>query len=143
MVRIIGELTTPPLCRLNIGDTPLNPSSRRRLHVRRRVYHFIGYMHAPFCITFHITSEVAREAAYAVGAEKLQAFDQFPTLHPPPQKGCWHQPWPRLSSGFDQWVFPFLRRGGRVVDRTALEMRHTCKRIGGSNPPLSANSLPG
>jgi hypothetical protein len=26
-----------------------------------------------------------------------------------------------------------------VVDRTALEMRHTCKRIGGSNPPLSAN----
>ena len=31
------------------------------------------------------------------------------------------------------------RRGGRVVDRTALEMRHTCKCIGGSNPPLSAN----
>ena len=30
------------------------------------------------------------------------------------------------------------RRGGRVVDRTALEMRHTRKRIGGSNPPLSA-----
>ncbi|GEM_PF-1194027 len=30
------------------------------------------------------------------------------------------------------------RRGGRVVERTALEMRHTCKGIGGSNPPLSA-----
>ena len=31
------------------------------------------------------------------------------------------------------------RRGGRVVDRTALEMRHRCKPIGGSNPSLSAN----
>src|SRR6185437_37882 len=30
------------------------------------------------------------------------------------------------------------RRGGRVVDRTALEMRHRCKPIGGSNPSLSA-----
>jgi hypothetical protein len=29
-------------------------------------------------------------------------------------------------------------RGGRVVDRTALEMRHRCKPIGGSNPSLSA-----
>lgn len=29
-------------------------------------------------------------------------------------------------------------RGGRVVDCTALEMRHGCKPIGGSNPPLSA-----
>src|SRR5688572_162219 len=28
------------------------------------------------------------------------------------------------------------RRGGRVVDCTALEMRHTRKGIGGSNPPL-------
>ncbi len=33
------------------------------------------------------------------------------------------------------------RRGGRVVDRTALEMRHTGNRIGGSNPSLSANGL--
>jgi type VI secretion system (T6SS) phospholipase Tle1-like effector len=32
-------------------------------------------------------------------------------------------------------------RGGRVVDRTALEMRHRCKPIGGSNPSLSANKL--
>src|SRR2546421_5252722 len=31
------------------------------------------------------------------------------------------------------------RRGGRVVDRTALEMRHRCKPIGGSNPSLSAS----
>jgi hypothetical protein len=31
-----------------------------------------------------------------------------------------------------------IRRGGRVVERTALEMRHTCKGIVGSNPTLSA-----
>ena len=31
------------------------------------------------------------------------------------------------------------RRGGRVVECTALEMRHTGNRIGGSNPPLSAS----
>src|SRR5690606_12199474 len=31
-----------------------------------------------------------------------------------------------------------LRRGGRVVECTALEMRHGCKPIGGSNPSLSA-----
>src|SRR5262249_49851657 len=30
-------------------------------------------------------------------------------------------------------------RGGRVVECTALEMRHTGNRIGGSNPSLSAN----
>gem|GEM_PF-3588933 len=30
------------------------------------------------------------------------------------------------------------RRGGRVVECTALEMRHTCKGIVGSNPTLSA-----
>ena len=28
-----------------------------------------------------------------------------------------------------------------MVDRTALEMRHACKGIGGSNPPLSARTL--
>ena len=33
------------------------------------------------------------------------------------------------------------RRGGRVVDRTALEMRSARKRTGGSNPSLSANSV--
>src|SRR4051794_19971030 len=32
-----------------------------------------------------------------------------------------------------------FRRGGRVVECTALEMRHRCKPIGGSNPSLSAN----
>ena len=32
------------------------------------------------------------------------------------------------------------RRGGRAVECTALEMRHTGNRIGGSNPPLSASS---
>ena len=31
------------------------------------------------------------------------------------------------------------RRGGRAVESTALEMRHTRKGIGGSNPPLSAS----
>ena len=33
---------------------------------------------------------------------------------------------------------PRLWRGGRVVECTALEMRHTRKGIGGSNPSLSA-----
>jgi hypothetical protein len=33
------------------------------------------------------------------------------------------------------------RRGGRVVECTALEMRHTGNRIGGSNPSLSASYL--
>jgi hypothetical protein len=33
------------------------------------------------------------------------------------------------------------RRGGRVVDRTALEMRHTRKGIVGSNPTLSAKII--
>jgi hypothetical protein len=33
-------------------------------------------------------------------------------------------------------------RGGRVVECTALEMRHTGNRIGGSNPSLSASDLP-
>ena len=32
-----------------------------------------------------------------------------------------------------------VRRGGRVVECTALEMRHTGNRIGGSNPSLSAS----
>ena len=35
-----------------------------------------------------------------------------------------------------------FRRGGRVVECTALEMRHRCKPIGGSNPSLSARSPP-
>ena len=43
---------------------------------------------------------------------------------------------------FDQRRVSVLRdswgRGGRVVDRAALEMRSTCKRTGGSNPSLSA-----
>src|SRR5713226_2403043 len=34
-------------------------------------------------------------------------------------------------------------RGGRVVECTALEMRHRCKPIGGSNPSLSAKCLIG
>ncbi len=44
--------------------------------------------------------------------------------------------WPaRLDRG------PRLRRGGRVVECTALEMRHTGNRIGSSNLPLSATAL--
>ncbi len=35
--------------------------------------------------------------------------------------------------------FGAFRRGGRVVECTALEMRHRCKPIGGSNPSLSAS----
>lgn len=38
----------------------------------------------------------------------------------------------------DQRIGSVPRRGGRVVDRAALEMRSTCKRTGGSNPSLSA-----
>ena len=34
-----------------------------------------------------------------------------------------------------------LRRGGRVVECTALEMRHTREGIVGSNPTLSAIAL--
>ena len=33
----------------------------------------------------------------------------------------------------------FLRRGGRVVECVALEMRSTGNRTGGSNPSLSAS----
>ena len=33
------------------------------------------------------------------------------------------------------------RTGGRAVEGTALEMRHTCKGIVGSNPTLSAISM--
>ena len=40
-----------------------------------------------------------------------------------------------LSPDFGAW------RGGRVVECTALEMRHRCKPIGGSNPSLSASRL--
>jgi hypothetical protein len=36
-------------------------------------------------------------------------------------------------------MFSMAWRGGRVVECTALEMRHRCKPIGGSNPSLSAN----
>ena len=39
----------------------------------------------------------------------------------------------RESRPFGAW------RGGRVVECTALEMRHRCKPIGGSNPSLSAS----
>src|SRR6478672_786233 len=50
----------------------------------------------------------------------------------------------RLEHGPDHRGFgPDLapRRGGRVVECTALEMRHRCKPIGGSNPSLSATNL--
>src|SRR6202007_252657 len=48
---------------------------------------------------------------------------------------------PRLEHGPNRGGFaPDLApwRGGRVVECTALEMRHRCKPIGGSNPSLSA-----
>ena len=44
-----------------------------------------------------------------------------------------------VRAAFDRDLIPKApRRGGRVVDCTALEMRHTRKGIGGSNPSLSA-----
>jgi hypothetical protein len=52
----------------------------------------------------------------------------------------------RVQEGWQRefWTLckPFdfaVRRGGRVVECTALEMRHTGNRIGGSNPSLSAS----
>ena len=51
--------------------------------------------------------------------------------------------WPAwLDSGRPIGLFQALfglRRGGRAVECTALEMRHTGNRIGGSNPSLSAS----
>ena len=53
-------------------------------------------------------------------------------------------PWALASPDFARYVpdalqqrDQIIRRGGRVVERTALEMRHTCKGIVGSNPTLS------
>lgn len=50
---------------------------------------------------------------------------------------------PRRSPDLGRLCRPDLRprRGGRVVECTALEMRHRCKPIGGSNPSLSASCL--
>ena len=48
---------------------------------------------------------------------------------------------PRLLHAPTTGAYPPIwpsRRGGRVVECTALEMRHRCKPIGGSNPSLSA-----
>ena len=51
---------------------------------------------------------------------------------------------PLASPSHTRYVPPALksadpmRRGGREVECTALEMRHTCKGIVGSNPTLSA-----
>ena len=44
-----------------------------------------------------------------------------------------------LTGGLAPDLAPW--RGGRVVECTALEMRHRCKPIGGSNPSLSARYL--
>jgi hypothetical protein len=53
-----------------------------------------------------------------------------------PRNACGSAP-PMLSRPpFNQSLC--TRRGGRAVECTALEMRHTGNRIGGSNPPLSA-----
>src|SRR6185437_14039652 len=77
--------------------------------------------------------------------------------------GCWACSWPPMAgvAGYAQytpqmpclswlaWLHSSvqiglfqalfgLRRGGRAVECTALEMRHTGNRIGGSNPSLSA-----
>src|SRR5579872_6840981 len=51
-------------------------------------------------------------------------------------------PWPSHALNTRATLDPsrVQRRGGRVVECTALEMRHTGNRIGGSNPSLSATS---
>ncbi len=60
-----------------------------------------------------------------------------------------HDPWIALVSLLAMTIpskrvlplpSPAPRRGGRVVDRAALEMRSTRKRTGGSNPSLSATT---
>jgi hypothetical protein len=52
-------------------------------------------------------------------------------------EGGWQMLSASLSSALDQTT-GLARRGGRVVDRVALEMRSTGNRTGGSNPSLSA-----
>ena len=47
----------------------------------------------------------------------------------------------RPARSFDRPVPP-IRRGGRVVECTALEMRRACKGTVGSNPTLSAIHFP-
>ena len=53
-------------------------------------------------------------------------------------------PWANRPAGRPDWALQpaqqLLRRGGRVVECTALEMRHTREGIQGSNPCLSARS---
>ena len=44
-----------------------------------------------------------------------------------------------IDQSKDYKMFSMAWRGGRVVECTALEMRHRCKPIGGSNPSLSAS----
>jgi hypothetical protein len=46
-----------------------------------------------------------------------------------------------LDQSKDYKMFSMAWRGGRVVECTALEMRHRCKPIGGSNPSLSARLI--
>ena len=55
--------------------------------------------------------------------------------HPP----CYSRRQPRPGPRVARPRAP--RRGGRVVECTALEMRHGCKPIGSSNLPLSAKSF--
>ena len=52
-------------------------------------------------------------------------------LHPPARRGG-----PRCSN----LLSAAPRRGGRAVECAGLENRYTCKRIGGSNPPLSVST---
>ena len=46
-----------------------------------------------------------------------------------------------ISPQVDYYAYSMSWRGGRVVECTALEMRHTRKGIGGSNPSLSAKPV--
>jgi hypothetical protein len=55
-----------------------------------------------------------------------------------PKLGAWRHNGLKLSRRLTMGTNP-SRRGGRVVDRVALEMRSTRKCTGGSNPSLSAN----
>src|SRR6185437_5096392 len=80
------------------------------------------------CSIIGVSLNLAGERDKDLSFRALSGHSSSPRTRPrPPGKAPDLAPW----------------RGGRVVECTALEMRHRCKPIGGSNPSLSANLLNG
>ena len=69
---------------------------------------------------------------------QLTEFDGRRRLPLEQQRRFRYMPLRFTTGGRPQGAVQRPRRGGRVVECTALEMRHTGNRIGGSNPSLSA-----